>query len=94
MICSKRMLRSCACLMTVGLASLLVAERTEAANGSVVYGYDALGRLTSAYYDTGVCITYGYDANGNRTSEKILVVASGSTGIWGCFTWNNGKWGP
>jgi YD repeat-containing protein len=80
--------------MAAVVATLLTISRADAANGSVTYGYDALGRLTSAYYDTGVCITYTYDANGNRTSEKILVVASGSTGIWGCFIWMNGKWGP
>ena len=65
-----------------------------AANGSVVYTYDALGRVTSASYDTGVCIAYTYDANGNRLTEKILVTSSASTGVWGCFNWNNAKWGP
>jgi YD repeat-containing protein len=38
-----------------------------AANGSVVYTYDALGRVTTASYDTGVIVIYAYDANGNRT---------------------------
>jgi YD repeat-containing protein len=78
---------------------LVVAGATpgEAANGAVVYTYDALGRLTTASYDTGVCITYSYDANGNRLSERILVTAAGSTGVWGCFNWNasgGAKWGP
>lgn len=36
--------------------------------GSVIYAYDALGRLTSATYATGAVITYIYDAAGNRTS--------------------------
>jgi YD repeat-containing protein len=66
-----------------------------AANGSVVYTYDALGRLITASYDTGVCIAYSYDANGNRLSEKILATSSSSsTGVWGCFNWNNAQWGP
>jgi YD repeat-containing protein len=71
----------------------LGADTVLAANGSVVYTYDALGRLSTASYDTGVCIAYTYDANGNRLSEKILVTSSSSTGVWGCFNWNNAKWG-
>lgn len=68
-----------------------------AANGSVAYTYDALGRVTTASYDTGVCIVYKYDANGNRLSETINVTAAGATGVWGCFNWNasgGAKWGP
>ena len=67
-----------------------------AANGSVAYTYDALGRVTTASYDTGVCIVYSYDANGNRLSETINVTTSGTTGVWGCFNWNSSggaKWG-
>lgn len=68
----------------------------EAANGSVAYTYDALGRVTTASYDTGVCVIYTYDANGNRLSETISVTAAGATGVWGCFNWNasgGAKWG-
>lgn len=54
-----------------------------AANGSVAYTYDALGRVTTASYDTGVCIIYTYDPNGNRLSETINVTATGTTGVWG-----------
>lgn len=62
-----------------------------AGNGSVAYTYDALGRITTASYDTGVCVIYTYDANGNRLSETVNV-STGSTptwgtGIWGCFDW-------
>lgn len=75
-------------------ALLLVAALTPSAlagNGSVAYTYDALGRITTASYDTGVCVIYTYDANGNRLSE-IVDVNTGSTrtwgtGIWGCFDW-------
>ena len=57
------------------LALLVAAIQTAAAaNGSVTYSYDALGRLTSASYDTGVVVIYTYDANGNRTSEVISVL--------------------
>jgi len=44
-----------------------------AANGSVTYTYDALGRVASASYDTGVIVIYTYDANGNRTQQVINV---------------------
>lgn len=64
-----------------------------AVNGSVVYTYDALGRIATASYDTGVCIAYTYDPNGNRTSQKILVTSASSTGVWGCFNWNGARWG-
>jgi YD repeat-containing protein len=94
MICSKRLLSRCGYSMMIGIAGLFMLGHAEAANGSVVYGYDALGRLISARYDTGVCIAYTYDANGNRTSEKILVVSSSSIGIWGCFNWDAATWGP
>jgi YD repeat-containing protein len=68
-----------------------------AANGSVAYSYDALGRITTASYDTGVCIVYSYDANGNRLSETINVTTAGAIGVWGCFNWNSSGgavWGP
>ena len=62
-----------------------------AANGSVAYTYDALGRVITASYDTGVCIIYSYDANGNRLSETVNVgtgsTAVWGTGVWGCFNW-------
>jgi hypothetical protein len=64
-----------------------------AATGSVTYTYDALGRLSTANYDTGVCIAYAYDANGNRTSQTVTVSGAGATGYWGCFTWGNAQWG-
>jgi YD repeat-containing protein len=73
------------------------ATLAHAVNGSVAYTYDALGRVTTASYDTGVCIVYSYDPNGNRLSETIKVSASGATGVWGCFNWNvsgGQKWGP
>jgi YD repeat-containing protein len=82
------------CVLTALAAALDVAN---AANGSVAYGYDALGRVTTASYDTGVCIVYKYDANGNRTSETITIATTGTTGVWGCFNWNvsgGARWGP
>jgi YD repeat-containing protein len=80
------------------MASVLgLAGPAYAANGSVAYTYDALGRVTTASYDTGVCILYTYDPNGNRLSETIKVSAATATGVWGCFNWNasgGAVWGP
>lgn len=64
-----------------------------AANGSVFYTYDALGRLSTASYDTGVCVIYAYDANGNRLSQTIRVGSGSGTGVWGCFIWDQANWG-
>lgn len=63
-----------------------------AATGAVTYTYDALGRLRTALYDTGVCITYQYDPNGNRTQQTVNVggaplTATWGVGTWGCFSW-------
>lgn len=83
----------CVIVAAFGLTAMPASDGSKAANGTVVYTYDALGRVLTASYDTGVCIAYTYDANGNRLSEKILVISSGSTGVWGCFNWMSGKWG-
>ena len=73
------------------LSVLLVATTAQAQNGSVAYTYDALGRITTASYDTGVCILYTYDANGNRLTQTVNVNTGNSTnwgtGVWGCFNW-------
>ncbi len=71
-----------------------------AANGSVTYAYDALGRILSESYDTGVVIVYTYDANGNRTSQTINVNTTTGPLCWdttsgSCTTnqWDMGLWG-
>lgn len=75
----------------VGVVGLLgFGGAVEAANGSVTYTYDALGRVASASYDTGVIIIYAYDANGNRTSQTIN--ANSTNGVWGSFTWGAALW--
>jgi YD repeat-containing protein len=51
-----------------------------AANGSVLYTYDALGRIITATYDTGVIVIYIYDSNRNRLSQTINVNTA-------TFTW-------
>jgi YD repeat-containing protein len=73
------------------LLSVLIVGVLHAANGSVYYTYDALGRVVTASYDTGVCLVYTYDANGNRTSQVINIgtinTPTWGTGVWGCFIW-------
>lgn len=64
-----------------------------AADASVSYTYDVLGRITTALYDNGLCIVYTYDANGNRTSQSSLPSGGPETpiwgtGVWGCFAWH------
>lgn len=79
--------------------SFISAAPAFAANGSVVYTYDALGRITTASYDTGVIIIYSYDANGNRTSQVVNVNSGNLTwtaastpctsNCWGAALWHN-----
>jgi YD repeat-containing protein len=85
----------------ITLATILTAATTLssaiAANGSVVYTYDALGRVSTANYDTGVIIIYSYDANGNRTQQVInvntatltwtLTYSPCTTNCWGSTVW-------
>jgi hypothetical protein len=71
------------------VVSACIASQSNAANGSVAYTYDALGRIATVSYDTGVCIIYTYDPNGNRLSQTISVTSAGATAVWGCFAWNS-----
>lgn len=76
---------------------------------NVIYSYDALGRLASASYNTGVIIIYSYDLNGNRTSQTVNInITQGTWGafnwgaalwktypnLWGSFNWGAGTWQP
>lgn len=76
--------------MVALIAAALIAAPATAANGSVTYTYDALGRVTSASYDTGIIILYTYDANGNRLSQTIN--ANSTNGVWNSFTWGAALW--
>jgi len=42
-----------------------------ASNQTITYGYDALHRLTSADYTSGLSYTYTYDKVGNRSSQTV-----------------------
>jgi YD repeat-containing protein len=79
-------------LLISGLAAFALVALPQAAIASTSFTYDAAGRLTSARYGNGVCISYSYDANGNRTAQTNA--SSGGTpaliwgsGTWGCFSW-------
>lgn len=62
--------------VAVGSAASIITTPAGAANGSVTYTYDALGRVVTASYDTGVFVIYTYDANGNRTAQTVNVNAA------------------
>jgi YD repeat-containing protein len=83
------------------LACASLATPAFCGNGSVTYTYDALGRVLSASYDTGVIINYSYDANGNRTQQVVNVntgkmcwdtitaCSGGATSTWDTGLWDN-----
>jgi RHS repeat-associated protein len=65
---------------------------------TITYDYDALDRLKSASYSTGIDYTYSYDKVGNRTSQTIngniktykYDVANRLSSVNGVnYTWNN-----
>lgn len=66
---------------------------TSMAYASVSYSYAPAGRLTSALYDTGMCILYTYDASGNRTNQTAALHVQ-ATPVWGSATWGCFKWTP
>jgi hypothetical protein len=78
------------------LAALLFLA-TGASQGAetVTYGYDQVGRVTSAAYDNGLCVIYVYDPNGNRTTQNYSMSSAPASqnwgsGVWGCYL----KWTP
>ena len=64
---------SLSCILTV---HLLTPGRVQAA--SIIYTYDATGRLISAHYSDGQRVTLGYDDAGNITG---LIVSGASAAI-------------
>jgi YD repeat-containing protein len=65
-----------------------------AANTSISYTYDQVGRIATAKYDNGACIVYSYDTNGNRTSQTITLSGAPATPIWGTGAWGCFNWTP
>jgi hypothetical protein len=82
-------MRLAVALMFLGI---VFAHSVNAATGSVSYGYDALGRVVTGLYDSGVCIVYAYDANGNRTSQTISASTATVWPLWGSAVWNSFSW--
>jgi YD repeat-containing protein len=84
-------------MLVLTLSGFVTASTAEAANGSIVYTYDPLGRILTASYDSGVIVIYSYDANGNRTQQTINVNTSTLTwtatstpctsNCWGAALW-------
>ncbi len=66
----------------------------QSAGASVDYGYDQLGRVTTALYDNGTCVLYAYDPAGNRTSQSITLSGAPETPTWGTGTWGCFNWTP
>ncbi len=62
-----------ALLLIITTSVVAISSAALAANGSVTYTYDTLGRVASVTYDTGVIVYYTYDANGNRTQQVVNV---------------------
>ncbi len=99
MIQLKRTIQRSVLLLSIACLSWTGVSAAQAANGSVVYTYDALGRITTASYDTGVIIIYSYDANGNRLSQVINVNSASlawtatstpcTSNCWGKGLWHN-----
>jgi hypothetical protein len=76
-------------LAFVVFASLAISRASQA-DSSVSYGYDQVGRVTSAAYDNGLCVVYTYDANGNRTAQSYSMSSGAASqnwgsGVWGCY---------
>ena len=84
--------RTTAYLTASALAGLGVLL-SGAAEANVSYGYDPLGRVTTALYDNGLCIVFAYDANGNRTSQTNYGAPQTPPPLWGSPTsWGNFSW--
>ncbi len=90
LLLSKRIVAAACAIGLHLVACISTVDSALAANGSVVYTYDALGRISTASYDTGVFVFYSYDSNGNRTSQTINV--NTTTGVWGSFNWGAALW--
>jgi YD repeat-containing protein len=77
-------------LLTIAVA--LIGVSSGEADASVLYTYDSVGRIATALYDNGACVTYSYDAFGNQTARTVVV--NGVSPVWGsgafaCFPWSS-----
>jgi hypothetical protein len=58
-------------LLAPALVGVLAASDAVQADGSVTFGYDQTGRVSSAAYDNGLCVVYAYDQAG-QSNRAIL----------------------
>ena len=82
-------------LLSFGVFYFVTVSAAGAA--TITYTYDALGRIVSETYDTGISITYSYDAAGNRaqvvttpaTAQLVWTTTSTpcATNCWGGAHW-------
>ena len=70
--------------LTVGLLFMLASlsffsciSSASAAGDSILYQYDAQGRIRTATYSNGTVVTYNYDTAGNRESVVITCSSNG-----------------
>jgi YD repeat-containing protein len=73
----------------LAIASVSLALAGTAAAASVIFSYDEVGRVSTAWYDNNMCVAYLYDASGNRTSQTNATPGTPAwgSGAWGCFNW-------
>jgi YD repeat-containing protein len=81
-------------IVVLSALSMLGIPIPGTADAAVTYGYDPLGRVTTALYDDGLCVVYGYDANGNRISQANTISSPPESAVWGTGTWGCFHWTP
>ena len=76
-------------LVVIALVIALGVIGPTASGAGVTYTYDLSGRVATALYDNGICVSYTYDAAGNRTAQVNATQPSPAwgSGVWGCFVW-------
>lgn len=90
MISPMRLMKS---LLTTAAISSIFCPSAQAQVPTVQFGYDLAGRVASALYDDGTCVTYTYDSVGNRTAQVNSSTIGSSiwgSGAWGCSSWSSG----
>jgi hypothetical protein len=81
-------------MISVAVLALVLFGTVRVDAGSVTYGYDKAGRLTTVAYSNGVCIVYAYDKNGTRTLQAKIVSGTPQTPTWGAGAWRCFPWTP
>jgi len=74
------------------LALALATTPAIADTVTITYLYDPAGRVTTAIYSSGICISYAYDATGNRIEKKVETTVPSAQPKWGSSTYGCFKW--